>query len=90
MFGSAVLMSLFSAGVQLSQPQASNGENYSSSQIIAGALGQQLGQAGLATVQRNLGIAPTLTIRPGYLFAVMVTKDMVLPGAWSSFHAASR
>lgn len=81
-FGSAVLMSLISAGVQLSQPQASNGENYSSSQIIAGALGQQLGQAGLATVQRNLGIAPTLTIRPGYLFTVMVTKDVVLPGAW--------
>ncbi|MGE5516191.1 MAG: TrbI/VirB10 family protein [Bacteroidota bacterium] len=81
-FGSAVLMSLFSAGVQLSQPQASNGENYSSSQVIAGALGQQLGQAGLATVQRNLGIAPTLTIRPGYLFTVMVTKDVVVPGAW--------
>lgn len=82
-FGSAVLMSLFSAGVQLSQPQASNGENYSSSQVIAGALGQQLGQAGLATVQRNLGIAPTLTIRPGYLFTVMVTKDVVLPGTWT-------
>jgi type IV secretion system protein VirB10 len=82
LFGSALMMSLFSAGIQLSQPQASNGQNYSSSQIIAGALGQQLGQAGLAMVQRNLGIAPSLTVRPGYLFSVMVTKGIVLPRPW--------
>jgi type IV secretion system protein VirB10 len=82
LFGSALMMSLFSAGVQLSQPQASNGQNYSSSQIVAGALGQQLGQAGMAMIQKNLGIAPQLTVRPGYLFTVMVTKDIVLPRPW--------
>lgn len=78
-FGSAILLSVFSAGIQLSQPQAQNGENYNSSQIIAGALGQQLGQLGMQLAQRNLNIQPTIEIRPGYAFNVVVTKDMILP-----------
>ncbi|MDA8250478.1 MAG: hypothetical protein M0Z28_15075 [Rhodospirillales bacterium] len=77
-FGDAILMSLFSAGIQLSQPSAANNNVYSSQQIVAGALGQQLGEAGIAITQRDLGIAPTLTIRPGYRFNVMVTRDMVI------------
>ena len=80
-FGSALLMSLFSAGIQLSQPQpnASSNDVYSSQQIIAGAVGQQLGNAGIEIIQKGLNIAPTLIIRPGYLFNVMVTKDIVVP-----------
>lgn len=70
---------MFSAGIQLSQPQAQNGENYNSSQIIAGALGQQLGQLGMQLAQRNLNIQPTIEIRPGYAFNIVVTKDMILP-----------
>jgi type IV secretion system protein VirB10 len=80
-FGSALLLSLFSAGIQLSQPQPNANSNnvYSSQQIIAGAVGQQLGNAGLAFIQRGMNLAPTLKIRPGYLFNVMVTKDIVVP-----------
>ena len=78
-FGHGLLLSLFSAGIQLSQPQAQNGENYSSSQIIAGSLGQQMGQLGMQIAQRNMNIQPTLQIRPGYEFNVMVTKDIILP-----------
>ncbi|EHB3589577.1 conjugal transfer protein TrbI [Salmonella enterica subsp. enterica serovar Heidelberg] len=78
-FGSGLLLSVFSAGIQLSQPQASNGENYSSSQIIAGSLGQQMGQIGMQMAQRNMNIQPTLEIRPGYEFNIMVTKDIILP-----------
>ncbi|UYG54014.1 TrbI/VirB10 family protein [Comamonas endophytica] len=79
LFGHGLLLSLFSAGIQLSQPQAQNGENYSSSQIIAGSLGQQMGQLGMQMAQRNMNIQPTLQIRPGYEFNVMVTKDIILP-----------
>lgn len=78
-FGNGLLLSVFSAGIQLSQPQASNGENYNNSQIIAGALGQQMGQLGMQMAQRNMNIQPTLEIRPGYQFNVMVTKDIILP-----------
>jgi len=78
-FGNGLLLSAFSAAIQLSQPQASNGDNYSSSQIIAGSLGQQMGELGMQMAQRNMNIQPTLEIRPGYRFNVMVTKDIILP-----------
>jgi type IV secretory pathway VirB10-like protein len=76
-FGSAILASLFSAGAQLSQPQNSNG-NVNSTQILAASLGQQANTVGTMLISRGLDIQPTLTIRNGYLFNIMVTKDMVL------------
>lgn len=78
-FGAGAMLSIFSAGIQLSQPQASGNENTNSSQIIAGALGQQMGQIGMQMAQRNMNIQPTLEIRPGYEFNIMVTKDILLP-----------
>jgi type IV secretion system protein VirB10 len=78
-FGNALLLSAFSAGVQLSQPQATNGQNYNSSQIVAGALGMQLGELGMQLAQRGMNIQPTLQIRPGFEFNIMVTKDIILP-----------
>jgi type IV secretory pathway VirB10-like protein len=77
--GAAVLSSLFAAGIQLSQPQVSNGQNFTPGQTTAGTVGQQVGEAGQAVIQRQLNIAPTLEIRPGYLFNVMVSKDIILP-----------
>lgn len=77
-FGNALLLSLFSAGIQLSQPQSNNDDDYSSSQIVAASIGQQMGALGMSMAQRGLSIAPTIEIRPGYAFNVMVTKDIVL------------
>ncbi len=37
-----------------------------------------IGRAGEGIVQRQLGIPPTLTIRPGFPVRVMVTRDLVL------------
>jgi type IV secretion system protein VirB10 len=78
-FGNAFMLSLFSAGIQLSQPRGAVTGTYNSQQIMAAALGQQLGMLGMQTARRNLSIQPTLEIRPGYLFDIMVTKDIILP-----------
>ena len=84
LFGSAVFLSAFTAGVQLSQPQQKGDSNgYSSQQIIAGSLGQQMGQLGMEMTRRNMQIQPTLEIRPGYEFNIMVNKDIILP-PWSA------
>lgn len=80
-FGSAILASVFSAGAQLSQPQNSNG-TITSSQVLAASLGQQANNVGSMLIARGLDIQPTLKIRNGFLFNVMVTKDMVLQ-PWS-------
>ena len=37
-----------------------------------------INQAGQQIVQRQLQVAPTLTIRPGYPVRVIVTRDLVL------------
>lgn len=80
-FGNAILMSLFGAGVQLSQPQQRGGLYPNNSQIIAGALGQQVGELGMEVARRGLQIPPRLQVRPGYRFNVMVTRDLPLR-AW--------
>ncbi|MBN8477368.1 MAG: conjugal transfer protein TrbI [Burkholderiales bacterium] len=82
-FGDAMLLSLFAAGIQLSQPNSSSTTGaYDSQQVMAAALGQQLGQAGMQLVQKNTNIQPTLEVRPGLRFNVMVTRDIILP-PWS-------
>jgi type IV secretory pathway VirB10-like protein len=76
--GNALLITVAGAAAQLSQPQASNGENFSPTQILAASLGQQFAILGQLYAQAGLAIPPTLEIRPGYPFVVMVRKDMIL------------
>jgi type IV secretion system protein VirB10 len=87
-WGNALFMSAFSAGIQLSQGNAAatNG-SLNTTQTIAAATGQQLGQLGMEMARRNMQVQPTLEIRPGYRFTVMVTKDIVLR-PWISRDAA--
>ena len=81
-FGAAVMMSAISAGAELSQPQATTTTAApTAGQTASAALGQQLSQTGAAITQKNLQLQPTLEIRPGYLFVIMVTADLVLPPA---------
>jgi type IV secretion system protein VirB10 len=79
-FGSAILMSLLGVGAQLSQPQTGNAlTTPSASQQAAGALSQQINTVGTNLLNKNLNIQPTLNIRPGYTFNVMVNRTMILP-----------
>ncbi|OCX70907.1 TrbI/VirB10 family protein [Acidithiobacillus thiooxidans] len=79
-FGSAFLISLLGAGAQLAQPQQSSSlTNPSAGQTATGAISQEMDNVGGDMLQKNLNIAPTLKIRPGYLFNVIVSKTMILP-----------
>ena len=81
MFGTALLLSTFTAGVQLSQPeQAMLYGPASSGQVAAGALGQQLGELGIESARRGLDIPPTITIRAGQPFDVLLTQDIAFDG----------
>jgi len=76
----ALLLSIISAGAQLSQPQQSAGFGAAPSigQTLAGTLGQQIGNTSVQLTQRQLQLAPTLVVPPGYLFDVMVDRDLIL------------
>lgn len=84
-FGSAVLMSMVTGGMAYTMDSLSGnsgGNSYGNQpptlqQEMGSALAAQMGQASLQLLQKNLNIAPTLEIRPGYAFNVVVTKDVV-------------
>ncbi len=81
-FGSATLLSVISAGTQLSQPQRSVLQQQDPGQTAAAALGQNLGGVATQMVNKNLSIKPTITIRPGYRFVVKVNKDITFEAPW--------
>ena len=83
-FGSAVLMSMITGGMSYSMDalntSGNSGQGNQTPTLqdeMGSALAAQLGQATLQLLQKNLNIKPTLEIRPGYQFNVIVTKDIV-------------
>ena len=52
-------------------------------QTIAGALGQQIGNTSIQLTQRQLAIPPTLEVPPGYIFDVLVDRDIVLSSPYN-------
>lgn len=85
LFGSALLMSGVTAGIALSQKDELNSNRQSARGALTEALGQQLGQATAQLIARNMGIAPTLEIRPGYRFNVVVIKDLTFSKPYQPF-----
>jgi type IV secretion system protein VirB10 len=77
-FGSALMVSLFGVGVELSQPQQQGNVNLTPSQQMTAEIGRQMGQLGIEIARKNLQVQPTIEIRPGYRFVVMLNKDMIL------------
>jgi type IV secretory pathway VirB10-like protein len=87
-FGSAFLMSGVVAGVSMSQDRGNSGHQGNqqrASDALSEALGQVLGNTIAQLISKNLNIAPTLEIRPGYRFNVIVTKDMTFSKPYQSF-----
>ena len=82
---SALLLSIISAGAQLSQPQRSANVNGvpDVGQTIAGAIGQQIGNTSIQLTQRQLEIPPTLEVPPGYVFDVLVDRDIVMSAPYA-------
>lgn len=89
LFASAFLMSGVTAGIALSQNQNQAAQSFPTRQTTSGAISEALGQQlGLVTAQlisKNMSIAPTLEIRPGYRFNVIVTKDMTFSKPYQPF-----
>lgn len=88
-FGNALLLSGITATIAYSQDRDQNNNNSNQapnmSSEMSAALGQVFGQAIAQIVQKNLNIAPTLEIRPGYRFNIMVTRDLAFTKPYQSF-----
>jgi type IV secretion system protein VirB10 len=82
-FKDAFLLSMVNVGIALSQPQQSILSTQSYGSTAAQALASEIGQVSTQILTRDMNMAPTLTIRPGFLLNVMVTKDIVFPGPYN-------
>lgn len=86
-WSNALLLSVLSAGLQLSQERDSGDDGSRAEDVrstLSAALGQSLGDVVTHTLRRNLNIQPRIEIRPGYRFNVWVQQDLVLPGPYVS------
>ena len=83
-FGNALLLSIISAGVQLSQiPDFGRGfAGPSGGNVLGGAVGQEMGQTSSELIHRSMNVATTIEIRPGYAATSLVTQGLVFPGPY--------
>ena len=85
-FGSALIMSAIVAGATYSQRDSGGAfGRQNAGSIMSQSLGQQLGLVTANLIRKNLNISPTLEIRPGYRFNIIVTKDMKFSKPYQSF-----
>jgi len=75
-FGNAMLLGLISGAAQAGISSGSKDGDTTSA--IADGVTQQFAQTGSSLIQKNLDVQPTLKIRGGYKFNIMINKDIVL------------
>lgn len=86
LFGNALLLSGITGGVAYSQDAlAPNGDRTTVGSAMGQAVGQQLGQVSEEMIRKQMNVAPTLEIRPGYRFNVQVTKDLTFNAPYRAF-----
>lgn len=88
-WGNALMLSLVTAAITYSTDANSSdngdGDDTTVSGSLSQALGQTFGQVVTQSINRNMNISPTLEIRPGYRFNVIVTQDIDFSKPYQSF-----
>ncbi|MGY3116159.1 type IV secretory pathway VirB10-like protein [Bradyrhizobium sp. S3.14.4] len=82
-FGSAILIAAIGAGINMSVPASSPyGYRQTPSDAARNSFAETFGRVAEQTIGKNLNVQPTLEIRPGYMFNVLVDQDMVFPSVY--------
>jgi len=82
-FGSAVMIALIGTGIDMAVPQSSTlATQDTASDAARRNFAETFGRVADRTIQRNMDVQPTLQIRPGYKFNVLVDQDIVFPGQY--------
>lgn len=82
-FGSAALLAVIGTGIDMSVPESSTlATQDTASDAARRNFAETFGRVVERTINRNLDVQPTLEIRPGYKFNVLVDQDIVFPSAY--------
>lgn len=84
MFGSAILVAAIGAGVDMAIPEDRNalGSENSAENSARRSFAETFGRVAERTISKNIDVQPTLEIRPGYKFNILVDQDIVFPGTY--------
>lgn len=77
-FGNAFLLGVISGALESSVSDGDDSDTSTNESVKDGVV-QQFATAGSSLIQKNLDVQPTIKIRNGYKFNVMLNKDVILP-----------
>nr|WP_064250732.1 IncP-type conjugal transfer protein TrbI [Rhizobium leguminosarum]OAP88880.1 conjugal transfer protein TrbI [Rhizobium leguminosarum] len=84
-FGSAALVALIGTGIDMSMPESSTlATQDTASDAARRNFAETFGRVAEQTISKNLNVQPTIKIRPGYSFNVLVDQDIIFPGNYSN------
>ncbi|TNM59834.1 IncP-type conjugal transfer protein TrbI [Aliirhizobium smilacinae] len=87
-WGSAILVAAIGTGVDMSLPESNrNAFGVSQNDPTDAArrnFAETFGRVADRTIDKNMNIQPTLEIRPGYNFNILVDQDIVFPDAYQT------
>jgi type IV secretion system protein VirB10 len=82
-FGSAALVALIGTGIDMSMPESSRlATQDTASDAARRNFAESFGRVAEQTISKSLNVQPTINIRPGYKFNVLVDQDIVFPSAY--------
>lgn len=83
-FGSAIMIALIGTGIDVAVPESSTlATQDTASDAARRNFAETFGRLADRTIQRNMDVQPTLQIRPGYKFNVLVDRDIIFPGQYN-------
>lgn len=87
-WGSAILVAAIGTGVDMALPESNrNAFGVTQNDPTDAArrnFAETFGRVADRTIDKNMNIQPTLEIRPGYNFNILVDQDIVFPGAYQT------
>ena len=82
-FGSAALLAVIGTGIDMAIPESSTlATQDTASDAARRNFAETFGRVVEKTISKNLDVQPTITIRPGYRFNILVDQDIVFPGEY--------
>ncbi|RWI83827.1 IncP-type conjugal transfer protein TrbI [Mesorhizobium sp.] len=82
-FGSAALLAIIGTGIDMALPESSTlATQDTASDAARRNFAETFGRVAERTINKNLDVQPTLEIRPGYKFNVLVDQDIIFPGSY--------
>lgn len=82
-WSSAALVALIGTGIDMSMPESSTlATQDTASDAARRNFAESFGRIAEQTISKNLNVQPTIQIRPGYKFNVLVDQDIIFPSAY--------